>query len=124
MAGWILVLEDDPDGRELLAETLQMTGYQVVACADAAEADAAVDRHGKPNVVLTDLLLHGMPGTEYVARLRNRPGLAYVPVIFVTGMDPSMLEEVRDPIVKKPVDLDRLLGLVAEHCPPTTPPVV
>jgi len=123
MTDWILVLEDDPDGRELLAETLQMTGYQVAACADAAEADAAIDRRGKPNVVLTDLSLHGMAGTEYVARLRERPGFAYVPVIFVTGMAPSMLEDVRDPIVQKPVDLDRLLGLVAEHCPPAPPEV-
>ncbi len=121
MAGWILLLEDDPDGEELLAESLQVTGYQIVACADTDEADAAVDRHGKPNLVIADFVLHGIPGTGYVARLRSLPGFAYVPVIFVTAMDPSLLDDVRDPIVKKPVDMDHLLDLVAEHCPPIPP---
>ena len=118
MAGWILVLDDDRDGRELLAEALEMTGYSVVACADVIEADVAIDRRGKPRVVLTDLALHEMPGTEFVAQLRKRPGFEYVPVIFVTGMEPSLLEEVRDPIVTKPVDIDHLLSLIAQHCPP------
>ncbi len=120
MTGWILVLDDDVDGRELLTETLETTGYAVVACADVDEADAALDRRGKPSVVLTDLALHEMSGTDFVAQLRNRPGFEYVPVIFVTGTEPSLLAEVRDPVIKKPVDMDHLLELVAEHCPPVS----
>ncbi len=119
MAGWILVLEDELDGRELLAETLTLTGYSVVACSDIDEADAAIERRGKPNVVLTDLVLHEMAGTDFVAQLRNRPGFEYLPVIFISGREPSLLEDVRDPVVGKPLDLDHLLDLVAEHCPPT-----
>jgi CheY-like chemotaxis protein len=115
MAGWILVLEDDPDGREILAESLASTGHEVVACADAAEAVAALDNHGPPAVVLTDLMLQDMPGTDFVARMRNRPGFEYVPVIFVTGMEPSVLADVRDPVVTKPLDLDHVLELVAPH---------
>jgi len=117
MSGWILVLEDDPDGRQLLAETLATTGCDVVACADAAEAEAALDNHGPPNVVLSDLLLQDMPGTDFVVRMRSRPGFEYVPVIFITGMEPSLLADVRDPILTKPIDIDHLLELVAQHCP-------
>jgi CheY-like chemotaxis protein len=117
MTGWILVLEDDDDGREVLAESLTTTGYEVVACASAGEAEAALDSRGAPNVVLSDLLLQDMPGTDFVARMRNRPGFEFVPVIFLTGMEPDVLEDVRDPIVTKPFDIDHVLDLVAQHCP-------
>jgi CheY-like chemotaxis protein len=115
MAGWILVLEDEPEGREVLAESLASTGHEVVACADAAEADAALDNRGRPAAVLTELMLQDMPGTDFVARMRNRPGFEYVPVIFVTGRAPSVLADVRDPVVTKPLDIDRVLELVAPH---------
>lgn len=113
---WILVVEDDLDGRELLAELLANTGYEVVACTNAAEAEAALDERERPCVVLTDLSLQDTPGTELVARMRARPGFEYVPAIFVTGVEPSVLAEIRDPILAKPVDIDRLFELVAEHC--------
>jgi two-component system, chemotaxis family, chemotaxis protein CheY len=118
MAGWILLLEDDLDGREVLAELLSSTGYEVVACPDVEEAEAALDRHGRPSLVLTDLMLQEMPGTDFVVRMRNRPGHEFVPVIYVTGMEPSLLADVADPIVTKPFDAEHLLELVAEHVPP------
>ncbi len=117
MSAWILVLEDDLDGREVLAESLAATGCEVVPCADVGEAEAALDNHGPPCVVLTDLMLQDMPGTDFVVRMRSRPGFEYVPVIFVTGVEPSVLANVRDPVVTKPVDIDHLLDLVAQHCP-------
>jgi CheY-like chemotaxis protein len=118
MSGWVLVVEDDLDGRELLADLLVDAGYEVVACTSGAEAEDALVEGGKPCVVLTDLYLHDCSGTELVAKMRARPGYEYVPVIFVTGVEPSLLEEVRDPILSKPVDIDRLLELVAQHCQP------
>ncbi|MGD0839372.1 MAG: response regulator [Polyangia bacterium] len=120
MSGWILVVEDDLDGRELLAELLADMGYEVVACATAAEAEAALSQRAKPCVALTDLSLQDSPGSELVARMRARPGFEYVPAIFVTGVEPSLLEEIRDPVLRKPVDVDRLLELVAQHCTSTT----
>ncbi len=117
MAGWILLLEDDLDGREVLAELLSVTGYEVVACANVSEAEAALAPHGRPTLVLTDFMLQEMPGTDFVARMRSRPGYEYVPVIYVTGMEPSVLVDVRDPIVTKPFDVDHLLELVAQLCP-------
>lgn len=122
MAPWILVVEDDLDGRELLAEVLANVGYEVVACTNAAEAEEALNERGRPCVVLTDLSLQDTPGTDLVAKMRARPGFEYVPAIFVTGVEPSLLEEIRDPILAKPVDIDRLFELVAQHCQPSTSP--
>lgn len=117
MSGWILVVEDDLDGRELLAELLSNTGYEVVACSDAEEAETALTERGKPCLVLTDLSLHDTSGSELVAKMRGRPGFEYVPAVFVTGVEPSVLAEIRDPVLSKPVDIERLFELVAEHCP-------
>lgn len=118
MPGWILLLEDDLDGRELLAELLAVTGHEVVACSDVAEAEAALDKHGRPSLVLSDFVLQDMPGTDFVARMRHRPGHEYVPVIYVTGVEPSVLADVRDPVLTKPLDVDHLLELIAQICPP------
>ncbi len=118
MGSWILVVEDDPDGRELLAERLVATGYEVVACTNADEADTALTERGKPCLVLTDLSLPDAAGTEVVAKMRARPGFEYVPAVFVTGVQPSLLDEIRDPVLAKPIDIDRLFELVAEHCGP------
>jgi CheY-like chemotaxis protein len=113
---WILLLHSDAEGAQTLAESLVATGYEVVTCANAAEAEVALDSRGAPKVVLTDLALQDMRGTDLVARMRNRPGFEFVPVIFVTGSEPSLLDDVRDPVVSTPLDMDRVLELVAQHC--------
>lgn len=113
---WLLIVQVDADGRQDLSDTLVATGYEVVACADASEAEIALDSHGVPCVVLTELVLTDMRGTDLVARMRNRPGFEFVPVIFVSGSEPSVLDDVRDPVVTRPLDIDHVLELVAEHC--------
>jgi CheY-like chemotaxis protein len=117
MSGWLLVVEDDPDGRELLTELLAVSGLDVVAVGSGAEAESALENRGKPNLILTDLVLPDTAGSVFVAELRNRPGFENVPVVFITGTEPSLLEEIRDPILTKPIDVDRLLDLVAQHDP-------
>lgn len=114
---WILVVQEDADGRQVLFDSLIGTGYEVVACAEASEAEVALDSRGAPSVVLTDLVLGDLRGTDLVARMRNRPGFEFVPVIYVAGIEPSVLDDVRDPVVTRPLDLDHVLELVAEHCP-------
>jgi CheY-like chemotaxis protein len=121
MSGWLLVVEDDPDGRELLTELLAVSGLDVVACGSGSEAASTLDSRGKPNLVLTDLALPDMAGSAFVAGMRNRPGFEIVPVVFVTGTEPSLLEEIRDPILRKPIDVDQLLDLVALHSQGETP---
>ena len=118
MAAWLLLVEDDTDSREGLAELLALSGFETVACAAPAEAHAILDSRGRPNLVLADLLMPGVTGTDFVRAMRDRSGFGDVPVVFVTGVEPSSLADVRDPEIKKPLDFDRLLGLVERHCGP------
>lgn len=113
---WLLVVDDDPDGRDLLAELLEMSGFAAVACANAGEAEAILDQRGRPQLVLTDFMMPDMPGTMFVSRMRSRPGFGDVPVVFVTGFDQSSLPGLRDPILRKPFDVDKLLSVVSKSC--------
>ena len=114
--GWILILEEDAEERETLGDLLLATQLEVVECADIVEAEEALEGRAKPNAVLVDFMLSDTPGIAFVAHMRNRPGYEYVPAIFLTDVDPPLMEEVRDPILKKPPDADYLMELIAPYC--------
>ena len=116
MAKWLLLLEEDPEERENLAELMKVSGLEIAACANVEEAHAAIESHGRPNFVVTDLALLEVSGLGFVAELRQRPGYETVPVAFLTDAEPALWADVADPLVKKPVDAEHLLDLVAEHC--------
>lgn len=80
----VLVVEDEPDIRELLAGALRREGYLVRAAASGDEALAEV-RHAAPDLVLLDLLLPGLDGGEVCRRLKSSPSTRPIPVIMLTA---------------------------------------
>ncbi len=118
MAGWALIIDDDEDNRELLAEFLQSAGYPVVACGTAADADKILDARGKPGVVVSDVRLPDMHGPAFICAMKSRPGFEDTPVIFVTGSQASALGTVSHPVLTKPFDMDVLMSLVSRWCDP------
>lgn len=82
---WVLLVDDHEDGRELLGEFLSFKGYNVEACGSGEEALELVDRHGTPGVVITDLSLGAMSGTDLAHKLRHQENTATVPILAVTG---------------------------------------
>jgi CheY-like chemotaxis protein len=115
-----LIIDDDRDNRELLAEVLELAGYPVAACGTAADADRILDARGRPAVVVSDVRLPDMHGPTFVGKMKRRPGFEDTPVIFVTGLhaSASVLESVADPILLKPFDMDVLMSLVSRYCDP------
>ena len=120
----ILVVEDNPDNREIMSVVLRHRGYEVMEAEDAETALALVGRQ-KPDLVLMDISLPRMDGFEATARLRALPHTAHVPVIAVSAH--AFLQERRkaremgfDSYLTKPVapsriveEVDRLLGRAA-----------
>lgn len=108
----ILLVEDNPDTRTLLAESLGLMGYSVQAAASAEEALELL-QGSKPDVILADIGLPGMDGYEFLRRARRMPELAAVPAFALTGFGQE--EDVRraheagytDHLVK-PVDVAAL----------------
>jgi len=80
----ILVVDDEPDVREMLSLALAQAGYEVDEAADGFAALAKVSRY-RPDVVVTDLRMPGMTGVDLLQRLRRIHG--DVPVILQTGLE-------------------------------------
>jgi two-component system phosphate regulon response regulator PhoB len=80
----ILIVEDEPAIRELLALNLRHAGYEPVHAADAAAARRAIDA-AVPDLVLLDWMLPDQPGIEIAKRLRADPRTRDLPVIMLTA---------------------------------------
>ena len=80
----LLVVDDEPDIREILQVNLEAAGYEVITASSAEEALALLD--GSVSLILLDVMLGGISGFSMVRKLRkelNNP----VPVIFLTAKD-------------------------------------
>ena len=95
MASRVLIVEDEPDIRGLLAFHLEREGYQVFKSNNGADALRQV-RARPPDLVLLDLMLPEMDGLEVCRRLRQDPATAPLPIVMLTA---------------KGEEVDRVLGL-------------
>lgn len=99
----VLIIEDEESYRETIGFLLQREGFEVSAAADGAAGLAAYDRQGA-DIVLLDLMMPGLSGTEVCRQLRARGN---VPIIMVTARDSEVdkvvgLELGADDYVTKP----------------------
>jgi DNA-binding response OmpR family regulator len=88
----ILIVDDDPEIRDLLAEELHDLGHESLCAADATQALSLVRRE-QPDLVLLDLRLPGEDGFSVLVRLQRIAEVAHVPVIVFSGMRSSDAEE-------------------------------
>jgi PAS domain S-box-containing protein len=112
----ILIIDDDPDVRDFLAETLEGLGH-AVDVSEGAEQGLARIEETVPDLVLLDFAMPGMNGAQAARRIRGkRPGL---PIIFVTGYAESeQLEAALGPdvsVLRKPFGVDELVAVIAEN---------
>src|SRR6266540_6390631 len=104
----ILIVDDEPSGRETLAALLHKQGYQLAYASDGRGALAQAAALN-PDLILLDVMMPGMDGFEVCRHLRSTPGLAEVPVILITALDDrdSRLQGIEagaDDFISKPFD--------------------
>jgi len=109
----ILLVEDEATYRETLTFKLERDGFDVTAVANGRDALPAFDRR-QPDVVLLDLMLPGMSGTEICRQIRQRSN---VPVIMLTAKDSEIdkvvgLELGADDYVTKPYSYRELVARI------------
>ena len=80
----ILVVEDEPDIRELLRFTLRRAQFQVLLAADSEEAIRFLES-SLPSVAIIDWMLPGMSGIELAKRIRSDPKTSELPIIILTA---------------------------------------
>jgi CheY-like chemotaxis protein len=80
----VLVVDDYPDAREMYAEYLQFSGFDVIEAGNGMEAiERAADR--APDIILMDLSLPVMDGWEATRRLKADKATADIPIVALTG---------------------------------------
>ena len=113
----VLIVEDDPDLREMMAQLLQLEGYKAEAVANGHDALRYLESGDRPEVILLDLMMPVMDGWEFRRRQVQDPAIATVPVVVLSALDHSRtLGLGGTAFLKKPLDFDRLLELVRRFC--------
>ena len=112
----ILVVEDEPDTRELVATCLERLGANVLACADAEEALRQFADF-RPGLLVSDLSLPQQSGLDLVRRMRLTPAGKHIPAVALTAnasLDDaaSALDAGFDVHLTKPVSGDDLVEAV------------
>lgn len=116
----VLVVEDDSDIRAALIELLADEGFGGVGAENGREALHLLDcGQPWPALILLDLMMPVMDGVAFRVEQLRRAEARTIPVVLLTA-DPNGAEHARamgiDEHLAKPVDLPRLLDLVARYC--------
>jgi two-component system OmpR family response regulator len=110
----LLVVEDEPNIRELLATSLRFAGFEVRTAADGASAIDLAERE-QPDLVVLDVMLPDMDGFAVTQRLRGAG--RHMPIVFVTARD-SVEDKVKgltvggDDYVTKPFSLEEVVARI------------
>src|SRR5882757_9875654 len=116
MGGSILVVEDEAAIRDLLAANLQRAGYKVMCAGDVPQAEALV-RDSRPDLVLLDWVLPGVPGLTFARRLRNDQRTKDISIVLLSARAEEQdkvtaLESGADDYVTKPFSARELLARI------------
>ena len=112
----VLIVEDDEDLRDMMAQMLTIEGFDASAVSNGREALDYLKRETRPHVILLDLMMPVMDGWEFRRRQKADPELAPLPVIVLSALDPARAAVDATAFLKKPLDFDHLLQLVRTHC--------
>jgi diguanylate cyclase (GGDEF)-like protein len=112
----VLVIEDHPDQRDLLAIVLQREGYRVVTAANGVEALEKLESENV-QIALSDIMMPKMDGFELINRIRNSPTLKSIYLILITariqeGDRVRGLDLGADDYITKPFSFSELLARV------------
>jgi PAS domain S-box-containing protein len=115
----VLVIDDDPDSRDLLRRTLETDGY-VVATAGSGDEGLRLAQELSPALITLDVMMPGMDGWAVLQRLKEDPATAGIPVMMVTISSEREMGSTLGAVehLTKPVDRDTLRRLAAQYAAP------
>jgi diguanylate cyclase (GGDEF)-like protein len=115
----ILVVDDDPNIRELIVETLEGSNYDVLEARDGREA-LAISEKELPDLIILDVMMPDLDGMEVCSRLRNDPLTNHIPVLMLTAkgvLEDKIkgIESGADDYITKPFDPLELEARINMH---------
>jgi len=116
--GSVLLIEDDLDNRESIADALGRAGFRVHALATGAEGLKMLEDPRCPSLILLDLEMPRLSGREFLAAVATRPDRERFRVVLISA-DPKIRELASRPrvveVLPKPFALERLLEAARKH---------
>ena len=116
----VVLIDDDPDLRQLIKVTLEFTaGWEVATASNGAEGIELV-RKLKPDAVVADIMMPEMDGYEVCHRLKQDPRSATIPVVLLTArkeLDDALIESSGAAgVLGKPFEPDELAARIRQLC--------
>ena len=127
--GRVLIIDDNPDLRELIGDALEHEGYEVTLASDGSQGAEAL-RTGEPDLAITDIFMPEKDGIEMISLLKRE--FPETPILAISGavkhstrVGVDYLSMARkfgaDRVLRKPFDMDELLQVVEEVMPDQDP---
>lgn len=112
----VLIVDDDDDAREILADIVRRAGYSVATARNGFEAIDQLGR-ARPELILLDVVMPGMDGATFRQKQRQNRDWITIPTIVMTGVaDEPTLDVAVEDTLRKPIKSAVLLDIVARHC--------
>ncbi len=113
----ILLVDDEPGLREAVQAYLEDSGFEVIPAANAQQALQLLGT-AQPQLIISDIMMPGMDGYQFLAQLRKLEPYSHLPVVFLTakGMTADRIQGYRagvDAYLPKPFDPEELVAIVS-----------
>jgi two-component system, cell cycle response regulator DivK len=121
MSKRILVVEDQPDSRQIIRDMLAGTDYEITEAENGEEALTAIEKQ-RPDLILMDIQLPIMDGYTATNQIKANPALRSIPIIAVTSYALASEEKKAravgcDAYVTKPFSPRQLLAKIRQYLP-------
>jgi CheY-like chemotaxis protein len=119
----VLIVEDDGLLADATADAIEAAGYRTIRAADGWQAIEVLKRE-QPSVLLVDMFLPGMSGSEFLRFVRGNPIWSQIPRVIMTGTNDHMIGVREDsPVFFKPLNIASLVAVVQRYCDGARPQV-
>lgn len=117
----ILIVDDEEDFTKLIKLNLERTGKYEVATENEGSLGLAAAREFKPDLILLDILMQDMEGSEVASQLKDNEDTKNIPIVFLTAV--ARKKEVEEsggviggrPFIAKPADIDQIIDVIEKN---------
>jgi len=124
MAESVLIVEDDMNVAHALGRFLNNAGYEIASASNGREALDQLQKGVLPSVLLIDLMMPLMSGSELIERLNRDDTLSQIPVVVMSAypklIGTAKLRDAHLPFVEKPIRFDELLATIRRVAKPSS----